>query len=289
MRTLLILSACGTLALAAERVALAQEPSAPGIHWALGAYLGSGRYLIDDTEIQVLSANVGWRPRRSERSEGQRNVVGIRIRVPMAIGAHDFYSFDRNGVSGPISISTLSVAPGVEFDVPVKERWSLSPLVHLGWAHQTNGGESALIYRTGIKSRGQFEAERFDWSFVAGLTRMGFRSDSEESGGFLALQGAIEFDQPLTNSRLFGNQVILHWHISHTAYVDELHLATANASGTAADIADEWEVGAAFSFRERRLGIRRLAVDRLGFGYRFSPNGDFHGISLVFSSLFDRF
>jgi hypothetical protein len=51
---------------------------------------------------------------------------------------------------------------------------------------------------------------------------------------------------------------------------------------------DEWEIGAAFSRGREPLRWWRLHWDRVGIAYRFSSNGHFEGVSLVFGSLYDR-
>ena len=265
----------------------AQPEASAAVHWAYSSYFGTGRYTVDGTEsVYVLSARPSWRLRDAELGEEGR-ALGIRLRLPIAIGAHDFDVADVGGTLAGDNVSTFSATPGVELDVPINARWSIKPLVYAGWGAEIDGDASAWIYWGGAKSVGRFHAASFDWSLVNGLTYVGYSDDASERGSLLAALIGFDFEHPLATKRINGYPVHLHWHVSHVDYFNEVEIKPRGVRDVVR-IEDEWEIGAAFSTGDHRLGVRKLRWDRVGLAYRFSSDGDLTGVALTFSSLFDR-
>jgi hypothetical protein len=283
----LIIGMAALVAAGLPSPAPAQTTPAPTLHWALSSYFGTGQYSVEGSDTTVLRASPGWRIRESALTPGRSRTIGWRLRVPIAIGFQEFDIGDPNGALQSDNLSTLSVVPGFEFDIPLNERWSLKPLAYLGRGEQLDGGESATIYWAGLKSRRSFHAAAFDWSLINALTWVGYDGGGGDSGELLGLQAAFEFARSLGERKLMDHPVVLYWHASYTAFLDKLRIGSP-ASPTPVLVSDEWELGAAFGLRDHRLGVKRLRFDRLGLAYRFSTSGRFQGVSLTFSSLFDR-
>ena len=121
-----------------------------------------------------------------------------------------------------------------------------------------------------------------------GLTYVGYSADDGVSGNVLPLFTGFEIDRPLGTKKVAGEPVMLHWHAGYTSYLNEVELISSNTSLEHIKLEDEWELGVAFSTGEEPLRLWRLKWDRVGVAYRFSSDGDFSGISLVFKSLFER-
>jgi hypothetical protein len=274
--------------LAATFPAAAQEPVGDTVPWAYSAYFGTGRYELGNGDsTYVLSG----RPRRTIRAPepgppGER-VTGIELFFPIAVGVYDFDPTNFGGTARIDNVGTVSIVPGAAFEMPLDERWSLKPFVHVGWGTEIDGDTSAWLYWSGLRTRARFSADSFDWMLVNGLTYLGHSSDDGEDGNLLSVLTAFEFERP-SRHEIAGHQVRLHWHVAYTDYLNELEIAPRLIGGGAVQIDDEWEIGAAFSTGDHRLGIKRLRWDRVGIAYRFSSNGDFEGIGLTFTSLFDR-
>jgi len=266
----------------------AQPDAAPSLHWALSSYFGTGHYSLADADTYVLRANPGWRIRESELTPGQSRTIGIRLRVLIAIGLYEFDINNPNGALDSDNVSTLSVVPGVEFDIPLNERWSLKPLAYIGRGEQLDGSEAASVYWAGMKSRRSFHAPQFDWSLINALTYVGYDSSGGNSNEMLGLQAAFEFERNLSKRKLRDHPVVLYWHASYTSYLDKLRIDSPGAGSRVIVADDEWEFGTAFGTRDHRLGIRRLRFERVGLAYRFSTSGKFKGVSITFSSLFER-
>ena len=268
--------------------ALAQTDPDEAINWVYGAYFGMGRYKLNNGDsTYVLSGRPRKRWKEAALDDDGNRTIGVEMLVPIAVGVYDL---DPTNIGQPgytDNFSTLSAVPGAEFEIPLNARWSIKPLVHVGYGTEIDGGQAAWIFWTGVRSQARFAAEEFDWALVNSLTYLGYSSNYSTSGNLLSLLTAIEFERGL-RFEIADHPVRLHWHLGYTDYLNAASLAPRTTGFSAVEIDDEWEIGAAFSTSEHRLGIKRMRFDRIGLVYRFSGNGDFEGIGLTFSSLFER-
>jgi hypothetical protein len=277
------------LVMATASTTRAQSIVEDPIHWAYGAYFGTGTYRVSGgEEAYVLSVRPRWGLRDAALDAQGRRTVGIELRSPVAIGAYELDAADFGGTLSLENVSTLSAVPGVEFDVPMTVRWSLKPLAYVGWGTELDGDASAWIYWTGIKSRYVFPRNETTWALVNALTYVGYSADSGENGNVLPLFAAFEVDRPLRMKKVADEPVVLHWHVGYTSYLNEVKLASGPTNVEHIRLENEWELGLAFSTGPEPLRLWRLKWDRVGVAYRFSSDGDFRGISLVFRSLFER-
>jgi hypothetical protein len=274
------------LVIATTTTAHAQSTVEDPIHWAYGAYFGTGAYRVSGgAEAYVLSIRPRWGLRDAALDAQGRRTVGIDLRFPVAIGAYEVNAADIGGTLSLDNISTLSAVPGVEFDVPMSARWSLKPLAYVGWGAELDGDASAWIYWTGIKSRYVFPRDETTWALVNALTYIGYSTNSSENGNVLPLFTGFEVDRPLGMKKVADEPVVLHWHVGYTSYLNQLELVT-NIEHIRLE--NEWELGLAFSTGPEPLRLWRLKWDRVGVAYRFSSDGEFSGISLYFKSLYER-
>ncbi len=156
---------------------------------------------------------------------------------------------------------------------------------------EIGGGSSAWVYWAGLKSRVTFSADGFDWAIVNALTYSGYTDGASANGAHtssrvLPLLTAFEFDRPI-EKKIGGEPVHLYWTLGYTDYLADEPLLLGSLV-TSVHIDDEWEVGMAFGRGKEPLKLWRLRWDRVGISYRFSSDHRFQGISLSFSSIFDR-
>jgi hypothetical protein len=279
------LIACALLLLPAG--ASAQVRKEELIHWAYAAYFGTGRYELGDAEsVYAIRANPGREWREPSLDGAGKRTPGFRLRVPVAVSTHDFHPDDLIENIQIDNVSTLSIVPGVEFEIPMNARWTLKPFVHLGAGKELGGHSSAWIHWLGVKSQLGFQSGKTRWAMINSLTRVGYSSDSAPSGQLLPWLTAFEFSRRLDRTAGSDDPVHLHWHVSYTSYLDELGIASGGVQF--ADIDQEWELGLGFGRGERKLKLWRLSLDRFGIAYRLDSSGDFSGVRLVFKSLFDQ-
>ena len=277
--------------LCCSRPALAADPPAP-IPWAYSAYFGTGVYEIDNGETSyVFRTAPSWGIREASLDEQGNRTIGWRLRVPIAFGLHDFDTSALAATAKLDNVSTLTVVPGVEFDIPITKRWTLRPFGAFGYGAQLDGASSAWVYWAGLKSKFTFSADGFDWAIVNALTYSGYTDAKSASGvhtssRVLPLLTALEFDRPI-EKKLSGEPVHLYWTFGYTNYLADEPLLLGSLVNTA-HIDDEWEIGMAFSRGKEPFKLWRFSWNRIGLAYRFSSDHRFQGISLTFSSIFDR-
>src|SRR5262249_18601329 len=113
--------------LAAQPVLAADDPAVP-IPWAYSAYFGTGVYEVQNGEkAYVFQTTPDWTWHEASVDEHGRRTIGFKFKFPVALGAHDL---DAHAIGSTLSldnVSTLTVVPGVEADIPIGPRWSLRP------------------------------------------------------------------------------------------------------------------------------------------------------------------
>ena len=269
--------------------ALADAELAPPIPWAYSAYFGTGIYRVENGEkAYVLRVNPSWTWRDASVDEQGRRTVGWKFKFPVALGVYDL---DAHAIGSTLSldnVSTITAVPGVEADIPIGARWSLRPFANVGWGTETgSGSSSAWVYWTGVKSRLAFPGrDGFEWALINSLTYSGYTNDAHQSSRVLPLFTAFEFDRPI-EKKIGGDPVHLYWHVGYTDYLNHKPLLFGSSVGSI-DVEDEWEAGMAFGKGAEPLRLWRLHWNRVGVAYRFSSDGAFKGVSVFFSSLFDR-
>jgi hypothetical protein len=280
------------IALSASTSALAQAASSGAsidpVHWAYAAYYGTGRYALSgDSDTYVLGVTPGRTFREPVLHEDGQRTLGIRLRVPVAIGSHHFSTDVAINQIALDDVNTISIVPGVEIEIPMTERWTLKTLTYVGYGSEPGHDNAADVYWVGMRSRYAFEPGKTRISLVNGITRMGYSGDSGESSQAMPLLSGLDFRRQL-QKKLGDERVFLNWHVSYTRYIEDLGVDLPGLTENSINISSEWELGLAFSKGDSRLSLWRLSWDRLGLAYRFDSSGSFSGVSIYFASLFDR-
>jgi hypothetical protein len=276
---LLVLCPCALRAQTAEPPPNPEEQ----VHWAVGAFFGTGWYKVDDNRsVFVLRIQ----PRQALRdasldADGQRK-PGIEIVYPLSIGLSklddipDFIEFDN--------YATLSFTPGVQVEVPINPAWSLRPFVNLGLGWEIESQEGAVIGYGGLKSRYRFRDGRLRWSLLNGVYYAGYRPEFEDRGQYGALMAGLELNQPLDRLKHQGDSLDLNWHLTYHWYFDRLNFHS--DADTFASFRDQWEMGVAIGKRDRPLDLGFLSFEQIGLSYRWSSDGRFNAITVNFRSPF---
>lgn len=281
-RTLaILLLALGPCALWAQP---AEPPPNPEeqVHWAVGAFFGTGWYKVDDNRSVFV---LRMQPRQLVREpsldeEGRR--WGLEIIYPLSLGLSklddipDFIEFDN--------YATLSFTPGVQVEWPLNPRWSLRPFVNLGLGWELESQERALIGYGGIKSRYRLRDDRLRWSLLSGLYYAGYRPEFEDRGQYGALMAGLELNQPVERLSYRGEALDLNWHLTYNWYFDRLNFHS--DAETFASFRDQWEIGLAIGRRDARLDLGFLSFEQIGLAYRWSSDGHFNAITINFRSPF---
>ena len=258
------------------------EP-AKQVHWAVGAFFGTGWYQVDENRsVFILRIPPRQTLRQAGLDEEGNRRVGVEIQYPVALGLSkldeipDFIEFGN--------YSTISFTPGVQVEIPVDRKWSLRPYVHLGYGWEAETQEGAAIWYGGIKSRYRLRDGRFRWSVLNGLFFAGYKPEFENRGQYGAVMAGLEFSQPLGSVRLNDDPLYLNWHVTYNWFFDELSFHVDR--DRVESFRDQWEFGVALGKRDTPINIWFMKFQQIGLGFRWSSNGNFNAITLNFRSPF---
>jgi hypothetical protein len=280
----LLLGGTAPVASIAQTPALPPEPDPEEqVHWAVGAFFGTGWYRVDDNRsvfILRMTPRQSLRESALEADDGRQ--LGIEILYPLAFGINklddipDFIDFDN--------YATISFTPGVALEVPVNERWWLRPFAHLGYGRELESGEGALIGYGGLRTRYRLLEGLYRWSAIGGLYYAAYKPDYGHRGQYGALMAGLEFNQPLGSGQARDDPLFLNWHLTYSWYFDNLNFHS--DAENFASLRDQWELGVAIAKRDRPLELGFLSFEQIGLAYRWSSDGRFDAITINFRSPF---
>lgn len=244
------------------------------INWYYAATFGTGIYTAGDRSVSVLQV-----PLSHSLQTIEEDGIGLRAKLATTIG---FYDYDVDSVvhgNVPSRVSTLSVLPGLEWQVPLSKRWTARPYVDAGFGQELQGRESAWIYDFGIKSRYIFaEDHGVEFALANALASAGYRTRGGPTRPLGYFASGLDMTIP-TNDELFGRPLFVGFTPVYYYYFNHLSFAEFDAPDNR--IREEFEV--AFSLVARKpWSLKFFDVERVGIAIRSS--GDITGVTL-FTSL----
>lgn len=244
------------------------------INHAFATELGTGVYDMGGRSIFVVrfTPHYALRPANNDSA-------GIRLVAPLAAGSFDFNPFDSLEPDVPDRVDSFSLMPGIEFDLPQRDDWVLTPWLRAGGSF-SDGQSDGLLYGAGARlhwsgKRGAVEMERLH---ELSLVKVDYRADIP-SDRFLRLRTALDLRHvtPLAVTRARHLHAGLYVIADVVPDPPELPLEAGEQSVV------QLELGVTFNTEPRpRIGAWRLP--RLGFGYRLA--GGFSGWRIVIGAPF---
>lgn len=253
------------------------------VHWAVGAFFGTGWYRVDDNRsVYVLRIPPRQTLSRASLDEDGNRQLGIEIQYPVSLGLNkldeipDFVEFDN--------YSTISFTPGIEVEVPINRRWSLRPYAHLGYGWESETQEGAAIWYGGVKSRYLLSDSRSRWSLLNGLFFAGYKPEFEDRGQYASFMTGLEAKHPIRSFRLDDDPLYLNWYLTYNWFFDELsfHIDAERVES----FRDQWELGLALGKRDAPIKIWFMSFEHIGLAYRWSSDANFNAITVNFRSPF---
>jgi len=228
-------------------------------NYAFATQVGSGIFTISGRTLQVyrLPLSVTFRP--SEERE-----TGWRFTFPMTLGFYDFKAEDIVDTGLRANVATLSLVPGAEFLVPVRDHWLLKPFAEAGYVWDRSGDADAAVYDAGIRSRFDFQVGGFQMVLGNGLT-YALVDPATEPGQ----DDMVMAETAFTASHLFGDggrgqadyEPYVVWRV-YFGGVDE------PLPGDEPSVLGQYEVGITFGSREP-VKVWKIPLPRIGVAYLF--------------------
>jgi hypothetical protein len=243
------------------------------IDWYYGAAFGTGVYRVGDKTAAVFRIPLSYTLRPVE---GKR--WGVRLLFPVTFGLYDFglsRVFRRDLVN---KIGTVSVLPGAEFQVPVREDWLLKPFAQFGAGKELSSGGGALIYAVGLRSRTLWRRERTEFTLGGELKHAGYRTNANFVSSLSRVGLGGDLVVPM-NKTLKGYPLNLGMQMIYYRYFNDFDSLAPDLTGARnQEIRDELEVGFMVG-TYKPLKVMGLELERLGLGFTFGE--DLRGVKLL--------
>jgi hypothetical protein len=200
---------------------------------------------------------------------------GLDLTVPVSLGFYDLNTASSVGdVVG--RISTVSVAPGVEFLVPVSQRWTLKPYTEVSLGMTTSGETTEVQYAAGLRARGDYRRGPYQFAAGLGAHYASTRASHVDVSDYTTLELGLDVQRSL-GFRLAGREASGGMYGIGRWFPD---LRIQGAGDRIFDVSRVLEVGLSFSTAPE-LAIWKVKFPWIALGYRF---GDmFRGLRLSFS------
>lgn len=200
---------------------------------------------------------------------------GLRITFPISLGTYELEAATDIG-DVVDSVQSMAVIPGVEFQVPVGERWVIKPFGEVGIGDDSRSGETHLLYATGIRARGEYETRPFELMVGTAFRYRNAAGTDVVKNWYSTVEGGVDAQVPLgfsigSRGARGGGYLILR-HFSNL----EFEIVTDGPF----EVDWNYEVGLSFA-TEPVLTIWKIKLPWIGLGFRFGDRT--RGIRLNFS------
>ena len=260
------------MSLSASPIVTAQEMQPENknlVNWYYAAALGTGFYKIGDQRAFVLRLPLA---REMRPVEGDR--WGWRLTFPTTVGFHDYDYADITSASLPNELTTVSVAPGAEFLLPVRSYWMLKPYGNLGYRRDLTGDDGAWLYAVGLRSVVDLPHKPTRFSFGSSVVVAGYSPDGREaSQSLVGLAAGFDIQHPV-GQRGFA----LGGFLVYKFYLDELEFL--QPTEEAFEIEDEYEIAFTVGL-PKPVSLWLFSFDRIGLAYR-DGGSDLTVVRIVF-------
>ena len=200
---------------------------------------------------------------------------GLDLTFPVSLG---FYNLDTASSVGDVlaRVSTVSVAPGVEFLVPVSRRWTIKPYGEVSLGMTTAGETTEVQYAAGVRARGDYASGPYHLAAGLGAHYASARASHVDIGDYTTLEAGLDIQRRLGFA--FGGGEASAGIYGIGRWFPDLRIQ--GAGDRVFDVTRVLEVGVSFSTAPE-LTLLKLKLPWVALGYRF---GDmFKGIRLSFS------
>jgi hypothetical protein len=251
--------------------AYAQQPLPPGlsdegshVHYSFATLMGTGVYSLDDRTIAVFRIPISWTFREATREQ-----FGIKLRVPTALGLHDFDPFDSL-IPTDEQFGTLSIVPGIELEYLVGENWRVKPSGYLGFGTDLSSSERSVIYGAGVSGLRPLNSTYPEMQIGTAVILSGYESNKSEGDFLTRWSAGIDAKFP-TGWNVGDRNVFFGGHVIGYYYMNRVEFRT--IIDEPIKLRSELEIGLFMGARPSPK-IFGITIDRLGVGYRFSEVSD---------------
>ena len=252
--------------LAASPPRAEEQLPASAVNFAYATVLGTGAYQVGERRVYVLNLPFHY----TLREPGSKR-LGLRLKLPLSLGTHQFDWRDVLEDVFPERLQTVGFVPGLELAWALSDRWRLKPFAQLGYVADLQEDNDAYVYVAGIKSLYQQHKGLSTLSLGAGATLAGQRAVRGGSDtGFGLVEVGVDLRHPLGLRLLERNLDASLFYIGSRYFndVDFLDIGDQRFS-----IRHSHQVGVTLGI-DRPIAIWGMELERVGVGYQFGDGLD---------------
>jgi hypothetical protein len=238
-------------------------------NYAFASQVGSGIFTISGRTLQVYRLPLSVTFHSTEDRH-----AGWRLTFPMTFGFYDFQAQDVPESGLPANVATLSLVPGVEFLVLLREHWLLKPYAEAGYVWDRSGDADAAVYSAGIRSRFDFQACGLDMVLGNGLNYALVDPTSEEGRDAMVMAETASSASHLFGSGGRGQADYAPYFVWRVYFGGVDHPLQGDSSTLG-----QYEAGITFGSRDPAM-LWKIPLPRLGVGYLFGH--DLAAVRIVF-------
>ncbi len=213
---------------------------------------------VNSRSLQIFRFPISY----NVRQLGERP-WGLRVYLPISLGSYELEAstdigdfFDR--------IQSIAVVPGVEFLVPVGDRWVVKPFAEVGVGNDSVSDTTHVLYSAGVRAVADFEPRPFDVMFGGAIRYRNNTTSEAVENWYSTVEVGADAQLPLgfsvgSNTAHGGLYAIMR-HFTDLKF----ELVTEGPI----DIEWNYEVGLSFS-TDPVLRLWKIKLPWIALGYRF--------------------
>lgn len=245
-------------------------------NFAFASYLGTGFYTSSGQSVFVLQIPLDHTIKQKTDTES-----GLLLNLPLTLGVINFDRLDLENLPELSDLTTITFLPGLEYQIPVKPNWTVSPFVDYGFARDFNNNQNILIYGLGVKSIFDYHLDGDNALLTLGNRFLYAREKTPQSNNdadYSLVATWLNYSKPMHFTSNNGN---IHSNLYYTNFYYPNNLVFLENTNNPIRVGVEHEVGITVSNLPDFLFFDK---PQLGLGVRFGK--DTSVIRLIFGSPF---
>ncbi len=233
-------------------------------NYSYATTLDFGGYWTEDRAIRAFNIPFAFRLRSIKGDQW-----GIKLLLPVTVGVTDIDVRDDEGNEESLDLRTITVVPGLEFEIPLRDDWTLKPFGQLGGGKDLSSDEGAFIFALGLKSSFVFPRWN-DYRFTLGngIRFYGHDATDNERKDVTTIGTGLDIIAPL-ELNLFGTSLSPSFYFIHYLHLDEVEFERRKETPLTVD--NEFEFALSM-VGNNHISFGLFNLERLGLAYRYGDN-----------------
>ena len=233
------------------------------VSYIYAAVMGSGTYKINERRISMLRFPFSFTQRQMTQEQ-----AGLKWELPVVLGYDALKYEDWFDRILEDELMTLTVLPGLEYQKPLNEFWTLKPFVNLGAGYDFTREETIFMGVLGFRALGTWLYEDHSELRVGASGRLAaeYQVQSYNTYRFSLFEGGLDYRRD-AHFRIFSRATNAGVYYRAQLFVPQWKIGR-NAFGNKDDLGFIHEIGGSIGFQDPHK-ILGFAISRVRMGYKF--------------------